>query len=478
MPLSESKILDRLNSRLPPRFKAIEVVELRQSGRNRVPYVRFYDTKLDKTFVYHANLAVRAILLNEDHPFKPDSCPIEKYQRLINDIIPGRYQVLGYSIKNGSGFRHYRLRVLDINRNVEFKYVGHTLVSVLRDDPEHIFAPSRTEHNNRSKAGAMAKYGVDHPMKDPEYVRSYIESKRRNGHIREYEGKTISEFAADVGCSYSWAAQALRENINLDNYGEMTDIESVVHSILSRTGLDFVREPLISGIKPDFLVPSCKLVIECDGLYWHSESNNKTKNHHASRVDILTRLGYKLLAFRADEISSKPNIIESIIRNSCGLSTRFYARKLDLGTVGRHFFETNHMMGCGTKKTGISLLHNGEPLMAMSFKRLPRQDNSWEIDRLCSRLDTIVVGGIGRILSKFVSDHNPAFIQSFVDRRFGTGNGLEKLGFIKKSESPSFKWTNSKQTFHRLRFPGNSGYECGFTKIWDYGQAKYVKTYY
>ena len=48
------------------------------------------------------------------------------------------------------------------------------------------------------------------------------------------------------------------------------------------------------------------------------------------------------------------------------------------------------------------------------------------------------------------------------------------LGFKLINNDISFMWTNKKTRVHRMKFPGDSGYEKGFNKIWDCGQMKYV----
>ena len=69
----------------------------------------------------------------------------------------------------------------------------------------------------------------------------------------------------------------------------------------------------------------------------------------------------------------------------------------------------------------------------------------------------------------------PAFIQTFIDRRYGQGVYLADLGFTKETEYLSFSWYLKGGILHRMQFPGNSGYDAGAHKIWDAGQAKWVK---
>jgi hypothetical protein len=67
--------------------------------------------------------------------------------------------------------------------------------------------------------------------------------------------------------------------------------------------------------------------------------------------------------------------------------------------------------------------------------------------------------------------------QTFIDLRYGDGDYLQSFGFKELSCHTSFQWTDGLDTFHRMKFKGNSGYEAGLFKIWDCGQRKMVKTY-
>ena len=64
---------------------------------------------------------------------------------------------------------------------------------------------------------------------------------------------------------------------------------------------------------------------------------------------------------------------------------------------------------------------------------------------------------------------------TFIDLRYGSGNYLANLGFIYQGAYPSFKWTDGKNTFNRMKFPGSSGYAQGCARLWDCGQAKWLK---
>lgn len=54
---------------------------------------------------------------------------------------------------------------------------------------------------------------------------------------------------------------------------------------------------------------------------------------------------------------------------------------------------------------------------------------NWELNRFCSKLNTIVIGGANKLLNLFKSKYKTQKIITFCDLRWGTGNVYEKMGF-------------------------------------------------
>lgn len=117
-------------------------------------------------------------------------------------------------------------------------------------------------------------------------------------------------------------------------------------------------------------------------------------------------------------------------------------------------------------------VHGSELVAAMQVRRVP---TGLDISRYCSLPDMTVQGGFTKLLSHISKIYAPSSIQTFIDLRYGSGIYLEGLGFRKKTCYNSFKWTDYSTTVHRLKHRGNSGYADGLRKIWDCGQAKYIK---
>lgn len=93
-----------------------------------------------------------------------------------------------------------------------------------------------------------------------------------------------------------------------------TAIEVKMQNYLKQLGVEFYTHQWIDiehGYQCDILIPSKKLVIECDGDYWHgywSYGNNLSKDQKEQRKEDLIRTnemrdkGYKVLRFWETEI--------------------------------------------------------------------------------------------------------------------------------------------------------------------------------
>jgi very-short-patch-repair endonuclease len=300
----------------------------------------------------------------------------------------------------------------------------------------------------------------------------------RKSHGIIYDNKTITQWSEERGVEISTMARWVKDYgyetaVKMDR--QRSSLEFIISEMLIKLGIDFQQEFTLNNIRADFLLPKHNLIIEANGLYWHSDEVIKDKKHHLKRKDIYTNNGYKSLFFYEDEIEEKLSIIESIILNKLGQSTKIYARKCKIkevdNLISKQFFEDNHLMGNGRGKV-IGLYYNNE---LMTCIQIIQKKEFTDISRFCHKLGYTVTGGLSKLLKYIELQYKPKAIQTFIDKRYGSGEYLKDLGFELKNESLSFSWVKKKKTLHRMKFPGNTGYQNGYFKIWDCGQAKYLK---
>lgn len=334
------------------------------------------------------------------------------------------------------------------------------------------------EYLESVKTTCLGKYGVDHHTKRVEYKNNVRKTLKENKTYKLYNGKLASELADEKNIS----AYAMRQR--LLKYGpeiamSMEKKESGLEiffedNILKPLNIPYEKQFKISNRVADFKIGN--FIIECDGLYWHSELQ-RAKNYHKEKRDLYISNGFTPMFFTEDEILNQKEKVESIILNKIGKSNRIFARKCEIKELSKEeanqFFEQNHLMGKGRGKS-FGLYYDNNLVTAIRVFKL---DTGLDVSRFCHKLQTNVVGAFSKLIKHVEKTLNPTFIQTFIDLRYGSGEYLNGLGFEKKTEYLSFSWIKNSIKLHRMNFPSNSGYNSGFVKLWDCGQAKYIKEY-
>ena len=331
------------------------------------------------------------------------------------------------------------------------------------------------EIRERAKQTILKKYGVDNVTKHKDIQNKILNTRLNLGQIDTFQGKRRSEWAKEIGFSRS------KFDVLVHKYGfeqaikmepHISCLEKIVSDYLDSINIKYERHIRVDNKVADLLITDKKIILEIDGLYWHSE-HFLDRSYHIKKRELYIKNGYIPLFFRQHEINDDKlfDIVKSVINHKLGLDTKFYARKCVfikvLPSIGKAFFNNNHLMGCGAGEV-FGLLHNDELVSAIQVKKTK---DGYEISRFCNTLNTSVVGGFSKLISH-IPQYRP--LTTFIDLRYGAGTYLSSLGFSFSATHPSFKWTDGHNLYNRMKFPGNSGYEQGLFRIWDCGQAKWV----
>ena len=71
----------------------------------------------------------------------------------------------------------------------------------------------------------------------------------------------------------------------------------------------------------DIVIPSKKLAVECNGLYWHSSAQNKDCSYHLSKTNECEDKGYNLIHIFEDEWLYRKSAVMNVIKSSLNLNT-------------------------------------------------------------------------------------------------------------------------------------------------------------
>jgi hypothetical protein len=386
-----------------------------------------------------------------------------------------------HGVKNSAQRQDVREKIRDTNidrlQSEEFKDQAKKTNLVKYGN---IYPMQVKEISDKQKATILGKYGVDNIMKyentAKEAAKKMRQTKIDKGIIKIYDGKTRPEIAREIGFSRSQFGKLVNdygfeEAIKMEPF--KTKLEKNFEIFLQQNNINYESQFRINKKIADFKIQN--LLIEVDGLYWHSDAAKIDPNYHVNKKQTYDESSYDSLFFREDELRDKFEIIKSIVLNKLNKSSRIFARKCELSSLDSKeadkFFETNHLMGKGRGVT-FCLKYDDQVVSALRLKKAKNQ--IYEISRFCCLNGYSVVGAFSKLLKACIKDKRPESIFTFIDRRYGKGEYLKSLGFEYIHTYPSFRWTDGAETFHRLKFPGNSGYDKGLFKIYDCGQAKYL----
>ena len=256
---------------------------------------------------------------------------------------------------------------------------------------------------------------------------------------------------------------------------------------------------ILKGKEIDIFIPSKKVAIEYNGLYWH----DKDKNYHLKKTEDCNALGISLIQIFEDEYLLHKDIVLSKISHILGISKcdkKVMARKCSIIEIDKEtakkFLTENHIQGFVPSTVYLGAEYEGDIVGVMSFKRTGEK---WELTRFASKIGVLSCGIGGKIFSTFVKKYNPASVKTFADRRWtvSTENNLyTKIGFsFSGYTKPEYKYYKPgdgairqhkfgfrKKTLHRkhglpLTMTENEMTSAlGYTKIYDCGLMKYIWT--
>jgi len=361
----------------------------------------------------------------------------------------------------------------------------------------------------RAEETSLERYGTKHASKSDkvkEVIKDSLNKKYGSHHMRSKEFLKELSLSRDnmvIGntSAYTYAKSMGFPTSNLHSLVSKSysneDIEAIISRWTNQTNLtdleiiinskiDYAKrynKKVLSGhgYRPDFKL-SDNIYLNVDGLYWHSRFKQSNNKYHFDMRKAYEDSGISLIQVRGDELLNSFNIVKSILNNKVGItSDKVYARKTLIKVVShsdaKKFLKDNHLMGSIAARH-LGLYHDNELSSVLSYKIRSR---ILKVERFCSRINTVVIGGFSKLLKYICGAESFDKICYWADLRYGTGNYLKKLGFVHKRDTLGWKWTDGRiSTFNRLKCRANMderrltqkeyAKELGLVKIYDAGQ--------
>lgn len=279
--------------------------------------------------------------------------------------------------------------------------------------------------------------------------------------------------------------------------GNDSRINREFSELLSKNNISFEREFPLNNKSYDFKIDN--VLVEINPASTHNSTfgifatEGLPKNYHCDKSKLARENNFRCIHVWDWDDTNK--IIKMLLPKS-----KLYARNCVVEEVSKFdcdsFLNTYHLQNtCKNQSVRLGLYFNNELVQIMTFGS-PRYTKryQWELLRLCTKNDYIVVGGAEKLFKFFIDNYNPESIISYCDMSKFNGNIYEKLGFIKQKEAPPSKhWYNPYKHQHitdnLLRQRGfdqlfNTNYGKGtsneelmknakFVEIYDCGQNTY-----
>lgn len=351
----------------------------------------------------------------------------------------------------------------------------------------------------KSKESSLSKYGVSHPKKSEEVKRrcekslvekygvrnvfqlDEVKSKIRDTNLSRYgvEIPTKSDIVKDKTkstCierydneSYIGSEDYFNKTIstNTDKYGVpfycMTDhcrksanviskINLRFGELLEKNNIEYEYECRLGNYSYDLHIINSNILIEIDPTYTHNSLYGfKSKDPIPNDYHMNKSLNARLSGFRCIHIFDWDNwnkLVE-IINNNKNI---IYARKCEILELSKNecdrFINDNHLQStCRGQSVRIGLYYNSELVQVITFGK-PRYNKNYQYEllRLCTKLDTLVVGGANRLFNYFIRNYDPDSIISYCDEAKFEGTIYERLGFkYKKTTLPRRIWSKGNK---------------------------------
>lgn len=208
----------------------------------------------------------------------------------------------------------------------------------------------------------------------------------------------------------------------------------------------------------DIYLPDYNLAIECDGLYWHSNSKVGSE-YHLKKTEICENQGIRLIHITDSEWESKPEICKSIIKSALGRCGKIYARKCEVREISnkeyREFCNDNHIAGYIPARYKMGLFYREELVQIVSVGRSRFKSGELELLRHCSKLGLTIVGGFSKLVKSLAKKYDISELITYCDRRWFNGDGYLKSGWEKIAETKPNFWYFSRSEYYlmsRIRF--------------------------
>jgi len=335
------------------------------------------------------------------------------------------------------------------------------------------------EINTKRKETMLSLYGVEHNLQRTEVKEKISRPKidcNQHSLLSDYEWmhseyvkkkRTLVDIADELGVYYGTVGDYCRKHgFDIRSNSNYSLVEKQVRDYMKELLGDIEvvendRKLSDGKYEIDIYVPSHKIGIEINGLFWHSWNPSvekpENRNYHSDKTEYFANIGIQIVHITDSQWNTKREIVCSLLKSKFGMSERLYARKcniVELDSVKqKEFFNSTHLQGYVPAAFSFGLEYSGEIVSAISVsKSRIKPNDGHELVRFSTKLDTTVVGGLSKLLSHARKTLNIKKMTSYCDRDISNGKGYLTVGFTcDKVTEPGYFWTDGTNIHSRQK---------------------------
>ena len=223
--------------------------------------------------------------------------------------------------------------------------------------------------------------------------------------------------------------------------------------LLKENSINYTLEKRFVNTSFDIELPKQNILIEIDPTYTHTvignhynnwQYNEKMIEYHLNKTNIAIQNGYHCIHIWDWDNWNK---ILQLIKPK----QKLYARKLQLKEIDKKeaniFINSYHLQNnCYGNQINLGLFDNDQLVQIMTFGK-PRYNKNYQYEllRLCSHSDYMIVGGAEKLFKHFITKYKPESIISYCDVSKFIGNVYEHLDMtLKQQTKPTKIWSKGK----------------------------------
>jgi len=205
------------------------------------------------------------------------------------------------------------------------------------------------------------------------------------------------------------------------------------------------------------------------------------------QVGRLRSQGKRVICIWEDVWIRKNELIRKKLTGDILGRKSIFARNCTIKTLNKKdadlFFDATHILGTARAIHRYGLFNNGQLVAAAAFSRMRRIVRngevfcSYEWVRYASLPGIRVAGGMGKLLSAFVTEHHPDDVMSYADKEWSEGAAYRKLGFTLTGETSIQNYWLDPDTMQRFPQKRHPDPQPHWKRVYGLGSLKYVKLF-